>query len=109
MDINIGELNKKIQIIVKTGTRDESGFETYTDIIVLKTWAKVSNTSGTEQIKSGADFSIVNTRFLIRTPKTAITNDMVIKFRNEKYEIIYINDYEYNKEFTEIVTKKVVI
>ena len=109
MNVNIGELNKKIKIVSKNSIKDESGFKSYDDKTILTTWAKVSNISGTETIKSGADFSVINTRFFIRTPRVSITEDMLVVFRTERYEIKYINDYEYNKQFTEIITQKVVI
>ena len=67
----------------------------------------MTNTSGTTIIKSNADFEDVKTRFLIRTPRMALTHDMYIQFNNSRYDILYVNDYEYDRHFTEILTKKV--
>lgn len=103
MVINAGDLNKKVEIIEYIITKDEDGFEKKEENIVLKTWAQVSNTSGTEILRSNSDFSEVKTRFLIRTPKIEIDKDMVIKFKGQVYEIAYINDYNYDQKYTEIM------
>ena len=107
MQFNPGKFNKKIDIVQFTLIKDPDGFETEVETTVLSTWAQVTNTSGTELIKQNSDFSEVNTRFLIRTPKVDITKDMIIKFCGKSYEITYINDYSYNKKYTEIMTKLV--
>lgn len=116
MYINIGNLNKKIQVISYIITKDENGFPIKTENIELDTWAQVTNTSGTEIRRSNSDFSETKTRFLIRTPNQRTPNqsiltidkDMVIKFRNLIFEIIYINDYSYDKDFTEIMTTLII-
>lgn len=107
MQFNPGKLNKKIDISEFTLTKDSDGFETKVETTVLSTWAQVKNTSGTELIKQNSDFSEINTRFLIRTPKVDITKDMIIKFGGKYYEIEYINDYSYDRKYTEIMTKLV--
>lgn len=105
MQINPGVLNKKIQIVEYVTRKDEDGFEIKEEYIILKTWAQISNTSGTEIQRSNSDFAEVKTRFLIRTPKVNLKNNMVIKFCGDTYEIVYINDYNYDKEYTEIMTE----
>lgn len=107
MQFNPGKLNKKIDIVQFTITKDSDGFETKVETTVLSTWAQVMNTSGKEQIKQNSDFSEISTRFLIRTPKVDIAKDMIIKFGGKSYEIKYINDYSYDKKHTEIMTKLV--
>ena len=108
MQINAGVFNKKIQVIRYKITKDSDGFETKTEITVLNTWAQISNINGTEILRSNSDFSEVKTRFLIRTPKAEITKDMVIKFKGNSYNITYVNDYNYDKKYTEIITDLVV-
>ena len=105
MQFNPGKLNKKINIVQFTLTKDSDGFETKVETTILNTWAQVTNTSGTELIKQNSDFSEISTRFLIRTPKVDITKDMIINFGGKSYEIKYINDYSYDKKHTEIMTK----
>ena len=108
MQINAGVFNKKIQVIRYKIIKDSDGFETKTEITVLNTWAQVTNISGTEILRSNSDFSEIKTRFLIRTPKAEITKDMVIKFKGNSYNITYVNDYNYDKKYTEIITELVV-
>jgi len=107
LQFNPGKLNKKIDIVQFTLTKDSDGFETKVEMTVLNTWAQVTNTSGKELLRQNSDFSEISTRFLIRTPKVDITKDMVIKFGGKSYEIKYINDYSYDKKYTEIMTKLV--
>ncbi|MDR1240276.1 MAG: phage head closure protein [Oscillospiraceae bacterium] len=107
MQINPGVLNKKIQIICYILTKDLDGFEVKTEEVLLKTWAQVSNKSGKEIYDADSDFSVVQTRFLVRTPKLVIDKDYKIKFRGKIYEIIYINDYSFDGIYTEILTNEV--
>ena len=108
MQINPGIFNKKIEIVKYNLTKDSDGFEIKEGITILKTWAHVTNVSGTEIMRSNSDFSEVKTRFLIRTPKAEITKDMMIKFKGNAYNITYINDYGYDKKYTEIIAELVV-
>ncbi|GMB10681.1 MAG: phage head closure protein [Candidatus Improbicoccus devescovinae] len=107
MQINPGDLDKKIAIIKYILVKDPDGFEIKTEEILLETWAQVSNKSGKEIYDSGSDFSVVQTRFLMRTPKLKIDKDYLIKFRTKIYEIIYVNDYNFSAIYTEILTNEV--
>ena len=107
MQFNPGKLNKKIDIVQFTLTKDPDGFETKVETTILSTWAQVTNTSGKELLRQNSDFSEISTRFLIRTSKVDITKDMIIKFGGKSYEIKYINDYSYDKKYTEIMTKHI--
>ncbi len=108
MQINPGILNKKIKIVKYELEKDPDGFEERREIPVLTAWAQVTNISGTEILRSDSDFSKVKTRFLIRTPKIALDKDMEIKFGQNAYNIVYINDYSYDRRYTEIMTELVV-
>lgn len=105
MLLNAGILNKKIQIVEYITQKGKDGFEIKEEYIVLKTWAQVTNKSGTEIQRSNSDFAEVKTRFLLRTPKIKLTNSMVIKFNGDIYEIVYINDYNFDKDYMEIMTQ----
>lgn len=108
MQINPGSFDKKIEIIKYEARKDSDGFENKIEVAVLNTWAQVTNVSGAEVLRSNSDFSEVKTRFLIRTPKAEITKDMMIKFNGNAYNITYINDYYYDKKYTEIITELVI-
>ena len=108
MQINPGSFDKKIEIMRYEIQKDLDGFENKEEITVLNTWAQVTNTSGTEILGSNSGFSEVKTRFLMRTPKTEINKDMYIKFKRNVYNIVYINDYSYDKKYTEIIAELVI-
>ena len=105
MQINPGNFNKKIEIMRYEIQKDLDGFENKEEITVLNTWAQVTNTSGTEILRSNSDFSEVKTRFLMRSPKSEISEDMYIKFNGNVYNIVYINNYSYDKKYMEIMAE----
>ena len=105
MLINPGNFDKRIKIVRYELQKDADGFEQKVEIVVLMTWAQVTNVSGTEILRSNSDFSEIKTRFLMRTPKLNLDKDMVIKFDGNAYNII--NDYGYDKRYTEIMAELV--
>ena len=107
MVINPGNFDKKIAVIKFETHKDSDGFEKKSEVVVLLTWAQVTNVSGTEILRSNSDFSEVKTRFLMRTPKIKLDKDMVIKFDENAYNIAYMNDYGYDKKYTEIIAELV--
>ena len=108
MQVNAGVFNKKIQVVRYEITKDSDGFENKIEVTVLNTWAQVTNISGTEVLRSNSDFAEVKTRFLMRTAKTILDKDMYIKFNGDTYNIVYINDYSYDKKYTEIIAELVI-
>ena len=107
MKMKIAELNKRIQIIRNTLTENDNGVDEETEVILNEVWAKVQNMSGTEVFRSNSDFSKVTTRFVIRY-LTDITTDDYIKFEGRKYNIVYINNYNFSNDFIEIVVELIV-
>lgn len=107
MKMKIAELNKRIQIIRNTLTENDNGVDEETETILKEVWAKVQNMSGTEVFRSNSDFSKVTTRFVIRYI-TDITTDDYIKFEGRKYNIVYINNYNFSNDFIEIVGELIV-
>lgn len=107
MVINPGNFDKKIAVIKFETRKDSDGFEEKSEVVVLLTWAQVTNVSGTEILHSNSDFSEVKTRFLMRTPKIKLDKDMAIKFDGNTYNITYINDYGYDKKYAEIIAELV--
>lgn len=108
MQVNPGNFDKKIEIIKNILTKDKDGFEIKTEEIILKTWAQITNKSGGEAEAENSDFVFIKTRFLIRTPKLSIDKDYKIKFRGKTYDIAYINDYNFDGLYTEIITNEVI-
>ena len=106
--MEIARLNKRIQFLTfSSGGIDAEGFETDpSETIVWECWAQVSETSGTELIKSGAEFSQSKKRFLIRYTSVPLNTDMVLRYAGQDYDIVLINTYGDNHEYTEIWTQK---
>jgi len=118
MDVNIGELNKRISIGKMVATTNDNGYEVKQWQDYLSCWSKISNVSGTEVFKSGRDFSQTMTRFLIRyRSDKVIDTTMQIKFGKRIvdgvavdvfYNIKYVNNYNFSNEFIEIQALEVV-
>ena len=106
--MNIGKLNKRIRIMrTVSGQIDAEGFETgISEELVRECWAQVSETSGSELIKAGAQFSETKKRFLIRYSSVPIDTDMFIRYLGEDYDIVLVNTYGDNHEYTEVWTQK---
>ena len=102
MDINAGELNKRIEIIYVEKTTDADGYATEKETVIRRPWAKFSQTSGTELVKANADMSEVNVRFLIRWSPTVLSRKMIVRYAGNDYEIEYINGYGDSREYVEL-------
>lgn len=103
MNINPGELNKKIQIVRKnSNSRDADGYPMESIEVIRECYAKFTQQSGSEIQKNGSEFANAKTRFLVRHSSIAINTDMYVLYSNKTYDIQYINTYGDSNEYTEI-------
>ncbi len=103
MNINPGELNRKIQILrMEDAGTNENGFPMSEEVVVREPWAKITHKSGSELIAEHSEFAVDKTRFLIRFSKTPIDTDCFVRYDGHDYDIVYINDYEEAHEYLEI-------
>lgn len=102
MNVNPGELTKKIEIITVVTGRDDDGFPVESEVVKHSCWAKKSQTSGTELLKAGTDFVDSKTRFLIRYTAMTINESMFVKYKGKRYDIEYVHDYEDAHEYIEM-------
>lgn len=102
MYVNAGELNQRIQIVRRVPETDTDGFEVMREEVVRTAYARFSQVSGGEIVRSGADFGRVNVRFLIRWAATPIDRKMIVRYRGNDYEIEYVNNYGDSGEYTEL-------
>lgn len=100
MKVDPGELNKKIEITTYY-VRNEEGFPQKELKMIRKCWAKVTEESGTEKLKSGMELGERKARFLIRSSDESLTRDMKIRYRGELFDMEYIRRYDGG--YTEIV------
>lgn len=98
--LNAGKYNKRIRIYKVENGEDADGFQTQVKTDVLITYASVTTTRGYTLIQNNSDFEKATTNFTIRFPKTIITRDMLIEFRNKIYTIEYLNNV--NEEYVEL-------
>ncbi|QUH21081.1 phage head closure protein [Alkaliphilus sp. B6464] len=105
--MNPGKLNKRITIYKDTDKQDDYGEPLDKKIVLHKCWASIKNKSGTEQFKADTPFSKVITSFLIRYTRKVIDTTMKIEFKNETYNIIYVDNYNFSNECIEITAEKV--
>lgn len=108
MNINPGELNKRISIVLvkSTADTDAEGYPILKDTIVHTCHAKFSRKSGTELIKNNADFGSNKCRFLIRYTKKRIDRKMCVRYAGHTYPIQYVNDYDDKHEYIELWCKQ---
>ena len=104
---NAGKYNRKIVIYKEEVTRDSFGFEQKVNTVVLSPYAEVKTTRGYTLITNNSDFEKAYTNFTIRYPKTEITRDMLISFRNKVYTIEYLNNVNEANVELEIQAKEV--
>lgn len=103
MQVNPGELNKKIKIC-KIGETDSRGFGGELEV-VKKTWAKVTRKTGKEKEAAGTEINEAVTRFLIRYTKTAIDTTMVVAYKGKEYDIEDVNDIGEQQKYLELFCK----
>lgn len=102
MRVNVGKMDRLIQIIRRDSTRDADGYPTFTDTVVRRCWAQISQASGSELVKNNADMSQVKVRFFIRWSPAPLDRKMLVRCDSEIYQIEYINDYGGGRQWVEL-------
>lgn len=101
--INAGKYNRKIEIYKIAQGKDSDGFPNENEILVLSPYAHVKTTKGFTLIKNDSDFEKAFTNFTIRYSQTVenayydsanSNRDMVVVFRNKRYEVQYLNNVD---------------
>lgn len=104
---NAGKYNRRISIYQVTKGKDAAGFPADVETLVLTVYAEIKTTKGFTLVMNNTDYEKALTRFTIRYPKTAITYDMIIKYRGKTYTIQYINNVDEANEELELQAKEV--
>ncbi|MDE7047702.1 MAG: phage head closure protein [Lachnospiraceae bacterium] len=104
MNVNPGELNKKIQIVRIEKKNFKGGFASEKENEVIRdTWAKVTRVSATEVMKAEREINVTRCRFLIRYSPAEITHSMFVLYAGTYYQIEYANNYGDSNEYIEIM------
>lgn len=105
MNVNPGELDKKIKIVKFVEEKDDDGFlKDRKEIVVREPFAKVTRTSIKEVVTAGREANEIKCRFLVRYTPTEINRDMFVLYRGTYYQIEYANNYGDSDEYIEIMT-----
>ncbi len=102
MNVNPGELTKRIAFLEPVTVLDEDGYGHKEYRTVRRCWAKLTRASGTEALKHNADFASIQLRFLVYYPPVPIHRKMAVLYQNQLYEITYINDYGDEHAYLEV-------
>lgn len=105
MNINPGELNKRIDVC-KQAEKDKYGFRSGEPTVIMSRWAKVSKKNGKETEGAGTDTNESTVQFLIRFSKVSIDTNMLIRYNNKLYEIQDIDDIQERHEYLRITCKR---
>lgn len=99
MNVDPGELNKQIKIVT-CFIGNDNGFPRKLEQKVRDCWAKVTEESGSEKLKAGAELGERKARFFVRT-SGRITRDMKVRYKGELFDIEYLR--EYDGGYTELI------
>ena len=100
MQVNPGELNKRIIILKQIGDENENGFRSEEKVEVMRRWAKYSREKGSEK-EGDAVSHTERVKFLIRYSE-GLDESMIIRYAGNDYNIRDINDYGDRHEYMSI-------
>lgn len=105
MNVNIGQLNKRISIAKVNKEKDVDGYWAESEVLVHTTWARFSERTGKEILRNDTDYSEVVAEFLIRRTQVKLSRKMVVLFGGNRYEIQHVGPYPGNSSFFLIAAK----
>lgn len=105
--MDIGRLNRRIDILKYDVTRDEYGGETKEWVNAKSLWAYIKPVSGTEFFKAEQVEAQNITTIIIRY-RTDITVLNRVKYLDKTYEIIGISDNDTNHKMLTLNCKEIV-
>lgn len=106
MEIDIGELNKRIEIIDLDFVEDKIGQDVREEMQSKKMWAKVEQTESKETVKNLKNEAQEEKEFTIRYRK-GIKKTMKIRYREKNYDITSIKNVDEKDQF--LILKATVI
>lgn len=96
--MRIAELDRKITIKQRTGTRAASGQMVYTFSDVATVWSKKTEIGGSEGVIADQMVGTTTTAYIIRY-RAGIKQDMIILDGDDKEAIIAVNETVFNDRF----------
>lgn len=102
-----GKLNKRVSILRPPGEdeTDEWGQPLEDWPEVCKVWAGIHPLSGRERAAAAQTDADVTTRIPIRY-RTGIDRTMVVKYKEQEFEVLYIIQPDYNRREMQLMCKE---
>lgn len=100
-----GRLKHRVEVWkrISDNTRNELGTKTYTDTKVFEVWAEIQPQTAKQINGAFAETKLQETTHKITIRhRNDISHDMWFKFRNERYDILYILNPNFTNDFLEI-------
>lgn len=107
-----GKLNRKIELWRREAgdTRNEIGTKNYSDSKAADVWANIQPQTAKQINGAFAETKLQETTHKITIRyRPDITHDMWFRYRNERYDIIYILNPSFTDEYLEIYCSVVVV
>ena len=101
--LDAGKYKFQITIYEIEQGKDNDGFPVDVEVVVLKPYAYVKTTKGFTLIANNSDFEKALTNFTIRYSQTVedayynsnnSNRDLLVKFRNKSYKVLYLNNID---------------
>ncbi|MBW4083527.1 phage head closure protein [Paenibacillus sp. S150] len=105
--VEAGKLNKRVSILRPPGEDEADSWGQPLDDWpeVCKVWAGIHPLSGRERIAAAQVDADVTTRIPIRY-RPGIDRTMVVKYKNQEFEILYTIHPEYNRRELQLMCKE---
>ncbi|SKC62472.1 phage head closure protein [Maledivibacter halophilus] len=98
-----GKLSYRITIQEKQFVEDKkTGIESKKWAAISRPWAKVQDIGGNEFFSSAKENNKIKTKFQIRYRK-GLREDMRVIFNGKEYDITFIDYFDYNKKFMNLI------
>ena len=108
--MSFGMMQTFVEIYSTNSVKDEEGFVTKEEVLLLKTRAYKENRHGNEAWKNRASFTTATALFRFRKPPVidiSTTHVLVCKGKGEKYNILSVEDIREKGMYVEVLAEKV--
>jgi SPP1 family predicted phage head-tail adaptor len=101
-----GELNQRVQLQRRSDGQDGAGQPVETWPVLATVFARVTNLSGVQLIKAGADTSVVSTSIVIRY-RADVDPAMRVVYRGNVYQITAVIPDEGLRQYIELLVEMI--
>ena len=99
-----GQLRHMVEIGHTVNTTNENGYPVETEEIICRVWAGIEDASSRYLIARDAETAERGLCFIIRW-RGDITPGMWVHFREEKYGITKLGEYDFKRRYLKLTTK----